>query len=457
MIWGQKEAMPAIILRLICQSKKIIGLTFLPGICLIFLSFHFPVSTINPFVTVKNGQFFWEGKPYHFVGVNYWPAAFLGLKTYPGDRVRLISELDFLARKGITNIRVLVASQGNNSYPYRAFPSSQELADSKTDTWLEGLDFLLHECGKRHIKLVLYFTNQWEWSGGMGQYLEWNGYGITPLPKSKGWTWENYCAYMARFYSCQPCKEQLNALIKKVVTRKNTITGIPYVEDPAIFSWELCNEPRPMETSARNAFFQWAKETTSLIQSLDPNHMITTGSEGDVAFGYDMAAFEQLHAFKTIDYVTIHIWPKNWNWFPDTSIAQHFPTIIAKSEDYLQRHLLTAKKLQKPLVLEEFGLPRDGHQFAEGTTAHSRNRYVSWALSHLKKDAYTISGINFWAFGGLVSFPKQGEFWQQGAPFRGDPPQEEQGLNSLFGSDSLTWQLMKTSSISFQKQQKSKP
>lgn len=428
-----------------------ISKSLLLAVSALFLSQQFPNKQNLDIVSVRDGRFSISGKPYQFVGVNYWPAAFLGMKQYPGDQPRLLAELDFLCHQGITNIRVLVASQGDQSYPFRASPSSQEKAGESVENCLQGLDFLLRECGKRRMKLVLYFTNQWEWSGGMGQYLEWNGYGKTPLPKTEGWTWENYCSYMSRFYFCTPCKDQLKDLIKKVVTRKNILTGVPYKDDPAIFSWELCNEPRPMEISARNAFFQWAEETASFIKSLDPNHLVTTGSEGDVAFGFDMSAFELLHDSKNIDYLTIHIWPKNWNWFPDTAIGQHFPTIIRKSEDFLRRHLQTARKLQKPLVLEEFGLPRDGHQFAEGTTVYHRNRYVSWALAQIGNDTGSISGINFWTFGGLVSFPKKGEFWKKREPFRGDPPQEEQGLNSLYESDSITWQLLKSSGYSTQK------
>ena len=34
-----------------------------------------------------------------------------------------------------------------------------------------------------------------------------------------------------------------------VLTRKNTITGRAYKEDPTIFSWELINEPRCNDSS----------------------------------------------------------------------------------------------------------------------------------------------------------------------------------------------------------------
>lgn len=46
-----------------------------------------------------------------------------------------------------------------------------------------------------------------------------------------------------------------------------------------------------------------------------------------------------------------------------------------------------------------------------------------------------LAGANFWGWGGFA-VPSTGHiFWQKGDDYTGDPAQEEQGLNSVFATD----------------------
>ena len=62
------------------------------------------------FVTVKDGHFERDGKPYYYVGTNFWYGAILGSEGQGGDRQRLCRELDEMKRMGIDNLRILVGS-----------------------------------------------------------------------------------------------------------------------------------------------------------------------------------------------------------------------------------------------------------------------------------------------------------------------------------------------------------
>ena len=53
-----------------------------------------------------------------------------------------------------------------------------------------------------------------------------------------------------------------------------------------------------------------------------------------------------------------------------------------------------------------------------------------------------LTGCNFWAWGGLAA-PKH-LYWQRGDDYTGDPAQEQQGLNSVFMSDSTTIAIIRT-------------
>ena len=46
------------------------------------------------FVQVKNGRFVRDGKPYYYVGTNFWYGAILASNGQGGDRHRLHKELD---------------------------------------------------------------------------------------------------------------------------------------------------------------------------------------------------------------------------------------------------------------------------------------------------------------------------------------------------------------------------
>ena len=99
----------------------------------------------------------------------------------------------------------------------------------------------------------------------------------------------------------------------------------------------------------------------------------------------------------------------------------------------------------KPLVLEEFGYPRDGFRFDKSATTQARDTYYQYIFSLITDrtaQSAGLTGCNFWAWGGLAA-PKH-LYWQRGDDYTGDPAQEQQGLNSVFMSDSTTIAIIRT-------------
>lgn len=396
------------------------------------------------FIAVKGTQFVRDGRPYHYVGANYWYGAILGSAKY-GDRERLRRELDQMKAHGIDNLRVMVGAEGG-TYDYTVREALQPRQGHYDDALFDGLDYLLAEMARRNMVAVLYLGNNWEWSGGMSQYLEWSGHGPIPNPNLPGGTWPGFMAYTSRFHSCKPCRKGMREHIRHVISRTNRYTGKRYVDDPAIMAWQVANEPRIFTVGNEKAFTKWLKETVALIDRLDPNHLISTGSEGAAGSNDDIAAFRRTHDNRKIDYLTMHIWPKNWGWFHHDKEAETLPVSLQKAEVYMDRHIAVAEALNKPIVIEEFGLPRQGESLSENTPTASRDALYGLFFENLLQNARNgkaLAGLNFWGFGGEGRAVKADGKWNKGDAYTADPPQEPQGLNSVFSTDQSTLGLVK--------------
>lgn len=393
----------------------------------------------QPFVTIRDGHFCRGAEPYAFVGANFWYGAILGSQGEGGNRERLLRELDLLKETGIDNLRILVGADGPAGTPSKVEPTLQTAPGVYNEELLDGLDFLLAEMGKRGMYAVLYLNNSWEWSGGYSQYLEWAGCGKAPLPSVDGW--ETFRDYVARYADNEEAHRLFANHIRFILSRTNAYTGRRYVDDPAIMSWQIGNEPRAFSDAAKEGYARWMKEAAALIRSLDPNHLISTGSEGKYGCEVDLSLYEAVHADPDIDYLTIHIWPYNWGWIQKEDVGARLDEAIANTRAYIDEHVAVAERLGKPIVLEEFGFPRDGFRFDKAATTRSRDRYYEAVFAAIHEQMLrggAFAGCNFWAWGGLAELADDHIYWQRGDDYTGDPAQEQQGLNSVFASDSTT-------------------
>ena len=398
----------------------------------------------SKFVTVDNGHFMKDGKPYYYVGTNFWYGAILGSEGQGGDRKRLVKELDFMKKIGIDNLRILVGSDGERGVTTKVEPTLQIKPGVYNDTILAGLDFLLQEMGKRNMVAVLYLNNSWEWSGGYGFYLEHAGAGKQPRPNEDGYT--AFMKAMSKYATNTKAHELFYDYVRFILGRTNRYTGLKYSEDPAIMSWQIGNEPRAFDKAVLPDFEKWLAEASALIRSLDPNHLISIGSEGSWGCENDWGCYERICADRNIDYCNIHLWPYNWSWARKDHLIEDLPNAKANTKDYIDRHLEICARLKKPLVMEEFGYPRDDFKFSLGTPTKGRDGFYKYVFSLVADNAEQggyFAGCNFWGWGGFAK-PKHELQWQVGDDYTGDPAQEQQGLNSVFSGDKSTLKVIKS-------------
>lgn len=394
----------------------------------------------DQFVTVRDGEFYIGDSIYRYVGTNFWYGAILASEGQGGDRERLAQELDTLQSIGINNLRILVGGDGEEGLASHISPTLQKRPGVYNDTILRGLDYLLNELEKRDMKAVLFLNNAWEWSGGFSTYLEWAGEGKAVNPATDGYP--AYMAYAAKFSVNDSAQKLAANHVRNIVGRTNSITGKPYSESPAIMSWQIANEPRCFSSDNKDSFANWIGETASLIKKIDANHLVSTGSEGAWGCEGDMELWTRIHSNPDVDYATIHIWPYNWSWVSAETVTDSVAAACRNTTDYINSHydalgnaLKDNGKDAKPIVLEEFGYPRDGMAYAQGSPVTGRDAYYGHVFSEIKGGG-KIKGANFWSWGGLAN-PTH-EVWQAGDDYTGDPAQEAQGLNSVFASDSTT-------------------
>lgn len=400
------------------------------------------LSAKKGFVQVKDGHFVRDGIPYYYVGTNFWYGAILGSEGQGGNRTRLCKELDRMKAMGIDNLRILVGSDGQRGIKTKVEPTLQEAPGVYNDTILAGLDYLLMEMGKRRMVAVLYLNNSWEWSGGYGYYLEQAGEGKAPRPDEDGYP--AFMKFVARYATCEKAHQLFYDYVRFILSRINRYTGLKYTDDPAIMSWQIGNEPRAFSTEALPAFEKWLAEASALIRSLDANHLVSIGSEGSWGCENDYGVYERICADKNIDYCNIHLWPYNWGWARADHLVEDLAVSCRNTKDYIDRHLAICARLSKPLVMEEFGYPRDGFSFSLSSTTEGRDGYYKYVFSlvgdNAEKGGY-FAGCNFWGWGGFAK-PRH-EQWEVGDDYTGDPAQEAQGLNSVFVTDTTTLQVVK--------------
>jgi mannan endo-1,4-beta-mannosidase len=279
----------------------------------------------------------------------------------------------------------------------------------------------------------------------MSQYESWSNGKPVMDPDVTG-DWNGFMDNSASFYRDAKARDAFRFAVAKLVQRKNSVNGRAYVADPTIMSWQLANEPRPgsdagLTPETAKIFTAWIDETAGFIKKLAPRQLVSTGNEGWMGTAGNKDLYVTAHATKNVDYLTYHMWAPNWSWYDPKKPAETYDGAWRKMRDYLDWHIDAANRIGKPVVLEEFGINRDGGAYSPSATTIYRDRFYTAVYGLLARRAAAgdaIAGSNFWAWGGAGRTHNADFMWKPGDSFVGDPPQEAQGLYCVFDSDAST-------------------
>lgn len=328
------------------------------------------------FVTRSGTMFTLDGAPFRVAGVNNHYLAF-------GSRKEVTDVLDDATAMGANVVRTFVqpvigspdgkvptiwdwrnpwdsSNMGAKGRYVLSFdPVKQQMLFNDGPDGLQRLDFVIAEAGKRHLKLILALLDFWGYAGGAQQISAWYG-------SSDKYTF---------FASDARTRRDYQTWARHVLTHVNTITGVAYKDDPTIMAWDLMNEP---DIHPIPLMVTWVAEMSKFVKSIDPRHLVASGRASM------REPFAELDA-ANIDFGTWHGYPSYENMTHDA-----FNSLIAKNCDL-------AAEYGKPILLEEFGIPRwDADQ------AHA---YRTWFATVAKRS--TCAGWVVWR---LVSRQDSGKY-----------------------------------------------
>ncbi len=285
----------------------------------------------------------------------------------------------------------------------------QPAPNQYNEAGFQHLDSVMVELAERGLKCIPVFVNYWSDFGGMNQYAQWAGGNSND------------------FYSDPTMKQIYKDYVSQWINRINTVSGVPYKEDPTIFSWQLTNEGRSTSATVQD-YVAWAEEMSNHIRTLDPNHMISMGDEGLFAYTYEnvntINAQRELEGKPLIS----NDWPYaggQGDWIGLLNLPNiSFGTVHNYATDnwgyglewgkvWTSYHIEVAHSMNKPCIMEEYDKAYSGQwsqqadqERADVMTAYSDIIYnenmagdCSWMLVGLNyhdpvQNGYTLSTID---------------------------------------------------------------
>lgn len=318
-------------------------------------------SPRSGFVQTQGTRFVIDGRPFRFVGANV-------AVMYPEDEpARMPETLRAAAANGIRVIRVWANGEGG---PRNPVPPASLNDWTRTHSfrlspaeWNEAafvqLDHVLAEAARNNLRVQLTLCNWWRDTGGVTQYLRWAG--INDAADDRQPFGINLERAML-FYTNAETRRLYREQVEKILTRRNTVTGVLYRDDATILGYELMNEAQSAlgREDERRA---WMAEMSGYVKSLDPDHLLTTGTWG-YRNAWERREWLAEYQLPTVDYCDVHHYPSE-----DLDLFVDSPETLSS---FMDNRIAAACSIGKPLVFDEFGIGHEGYKgISEESWFHS--------------------------------------------------------------------------------------
>jgi len=207
------------------------------------------------FITARDGQLLEDGKPFHFISFN------IPNLGYTEDDMRfeqlssfrwptpyeLDDALSTIRQMGGRVARTYVLSIRKTNDP-PGLPRHILGPGRLNEEGMVVLDRVLESAHRHGVRLIIPFVDQNSWWGGIEDIATWRG-------KSRD-----------EFFTEAQVKDEYKRLVRLVLERVNTRTGVRYRDDKAVLAWELGNELK--------APSEWVAEMAQFVKQLAPKQLV---------------------------------------------------------------------------------------------------------------------------------------------------------------------------------------
>jgi mannan endo-1,4-beta-mannosidase len=346
-------------------------------------------NTASDFVRTRGSQFTIAGRPFRFVGFNIYDAAaagegFYSCETVTGGRyteAQLDSALRYMHQQaGATVLRF---------WAYQTYTRSGE-------DW-SGIDEVLKAARANGMRVIPVLEDG-------------PGYCTTGPAGMAKYEYQNDTWYSAGYKKPYGTADlSYRAYVQKIVAR--------YRNNPTILGWEMMNEATsPARVDGEPVIETFARSIGSLIHSIDPNHLVTVGTESDGYPGASGADFRAVYALPEIDFGSAHDYEApgqggDYDPIPmnglqaDGDLPSPASTLCQPSDGApLACSVAIARQLGKPMVIDEVAVPASSSDRAAlQSRAGLFDRKLAAGFDH------GVSGELVWTFS-KVEEPQAGDF-----------------------------------------------